>query len=191
MRNLLKPTLRMEKNKIINFYVGAIVCIDDSPIVLKGVCMKHINVFVIYKGSRTMEEMLQKIDETIPYRASLDDKNTESYLVSSDLDLPEDILEKLYFATFVYPHKVNGKSVGLNYRFSFFNFPINGEYSDVKCRLEEKGFEFKPLSENMELLRDVFYWYLPVNHDGDDPPPYKRSYRKNVTQAYILPINMD
>ena len=150
--------------------------------------MKNINVFVIYRGNRTMEEMFHKLDEVAPYKTELD---AESYLVYSDIDLSEDILEKLYFATFVYPHKIHGKSVGLNYRFSFFNFPINGEYSDVKCRLEDKGFELKPLSENMELLGSVFQWYYPVNYDGDSPPPCKRSYRRNITQAFVLPVTMD
>ena len=153
--------------------------------------MKHVNIFVVYKGRRTVDEMLKKVDGAISFMAGLDSKDTESYFVPSDIDLPDEVLEKLYFATQVYPHKINGKTTEFNYRFSFFNLPIDGDCSDVKYCLEERGFEFKPLSENEELLSAVFHWYLPVNHDGECPARYKRSYRKKPTQAYVLPITMD
>jgi hypothetical protein len=152
--------------------------------------MKHINIFVIYQGKRTTEEMLERVDRISPEITGLDGNDIENYLVYSDIKLSKDILEKLYFATQVYPYKINGISVGFDCRFSFFNLPI-AEDPDIRYYLEERGFEFKPLSENMELLSRVFHWYSPVNHYGESPPKYKRSYRKNPTIAFVLPLTMD
>ena len=146
---------------------------------------KQLNIFVIYKGIRTLDYLLERLDEIKPSNADgTHNVVGDSYLIVDDTDQPKQIMDNLHFAMDVFPWLADGERFNSKYALHFCNFPTTSGYEEIKQQLEQRGYKFEPLSENIELLQAAFQWYCPVN-DGS-VTPYKRHTRKHATEAFVL-----
>ena len=127
---------------------------------------KHLNIFTMYPGAFPINELLKKVDNTGILSPETDygsDKLAENYLLNCDIALPPGTLDKLYFAMLVWPYKKNGKLADFRHLLTFCNLPTTVQYHEVKSLLEQRGYKFNSISDNVNLLRETFEWYHPLD----------------------------
>jgi len=125
--------------------------------------MNRLNIFIIYPGNHSIHELLNRIDNESTISAESSTNQAESYLMQCDIALPPEISEKLYLSSLVYPYLKGGKLSEFKHLLSFCNLPTTGKYQEIKSLLEQRGYNFNPLSNNMKLLSEAFEWYRPMD----------------------------